>query len=105
MTVPAVNVRPALPGQLLAELLPIVGEISAVLDPGELLPAIAQQLRRIVDYRILDIFLPDKDGVLVPAVVEGSDCSEQAFRLRIEPVSLPISYSVPSSPAYHRVSR
>jgi sigma-B regulation protein RsbU (phosphoserine phosphatase) len=85
MTVPAVNVRPALPGQLLAELLPIVGEISAVLDPGELLPAIAQQLRRIVDYRILDIFLPEKDGTLVPAFVEGYDCSEQAFRLRIHP--------------------
>ena len=36
---------------VLAELLPIVGEISAVLDPDELLPAIARQLRRIVDYQ------------------------------------------------------
>ena len=64
MTVPAVNAGPALPGQLLAELLPIVGEISAVLDPDELLPAIARQLRRIVDYRILDIFLPEPDDLL-----------------------------------------
>jgi len=75
---------PAGPGQLLAELLPIVAEISGVLDPDELLPAIARQLRRIVDYRILDIFLPQKDGTLVPAWVEGYD-SALAARLRIRP--------------------
>jgi len=85
MTAAPVNTRPARPGQLLAELLPIVGEISAVLDPGELLPRIAQQLRRIVDYRILDIFLPDPDGTLVPAFVEGYDSAELASRLRIRP--------------------
>ena len=85
MTAPAANVKPARPGQLLAELLPIVGEVSAVLDPGELLPAIAQQLRRIVDYRILDIFLPDAAGDLVPAFVQGYDSNEAAFRLRIRP--------------------
>ena len=85
MTASSVNARPALPGQLLAELLPIVGEISAVLDPGELLPAIAHQLRRILDYRILDIFLPEADGTLVPAFVEGYDSFELATRLRIAP--------------------
>jgi phosphoserine phosphatase RsbU/P len=85
MTVPSVNTRPAMPGQLLAELLPIVGEISAVLDPDELLPAIARQLRRVVDYRILDIFLPEADGTLVPAFVEGYDSRELASRLRIAP--------------------
>src|SRR4029450_8167077 len=37
-------------GQLLGELLPIVAEISAVLDPEQLLPAIAGQPRRIVAY-------------------------------------------------------
>ena len=74
---------PARPGQLLAELLPIVGEISAVLDPEALLPAIARQLRRIVDYRILDIFLPEADGTLVPALVEGYDRALAAgIRLR-----------------------
>jgi sigma-B regulation protein RsbU (phosphoserine phosphatase) len=74
---------PARPGQLLAELLPIVGEISAVLDPEALLPAIARQLRRIVDYRILDIFLPEADGTLVPAFVEGYDRALAAgIRLR-----------------------
>ncbi|HEV7499407.1 MAG TPA: GAF domain-containing SpoIIE family protein phosphatase [Vicinamibacteria bacterium] len=75
---------PAVAGQLLGELLPIVAEISGVLDPEELLPAIARQLRRIVDYRILDIFLPEKDGTLVPAYVEGYDAL-LAGRLRIRP--------------------
>jgi sigma-B regulation protein RsbU (phosphoserine phosphatase) len=68
----------------LADLLPIIVEISAVLDPEELLPAIAQKLRRIVDYTILDIFLPEKDGVLKPAYVEGYDAA-LAHRLRIRP--------------------
>ena len=76
--------RPAASGELLRELLPIVAEISAVLDPEELMPAIARQLRRIVDYRILDIFLPEADGTLVPAFVEGYDASVAA-RLRIRP--------------------
>jgi sigma-B regulation protein RsbU (phosphoserine phosphatase) len=71
-------------GQLLGELLPILAEISSVLDPEELMPAIARQLRRIVDYRILDIFLPEPDGTLVPAFVEGYD-SAVAGRLRIRP--------------------
>jgi sigma-B regulation protein RsbU (phosphoserine phosphatase) len=68
----------------LADLLPIIVEISAVLDPDELLPAIAQKLRRIVDYKILDIFLPEKDGALKPAFVEGYDPA-LAHRLRIRP--------------------
>jgi hypothetical protein len=58
-------------GQLLGELLPIVAEISAVLDPEQLMPAIAGQLRRIVDYRILDIFLPEPDGTLGARVRGG----------------------------------
>jgi phosphoserine phosphatase RsbU/P len=74
---------PAPAGQLLAELLPIVAEISAVLDPEALFPAIARQLRRIVDYRILDIFLPEADGTLVPAFVEGYDRAlARGMRLR-----------------------
>lgn len=60
-------------GELLTELLPIVGEINAVLDPDALLPTIARQLRRIIDYRILDIFLSMPDGRLVPALVEGAE--------------------------------
>jgi sigma-B regulation protein RsbU (phosphoserine phosphatase) len=75
---------PPLPGELLGELLPLVGEINAVLDPDALLSAIAKQLRRIVDYRLLDIFLPGSDGVLVPAYVEGYD-STIATRFRIKP--------------------
>ena len=75
---------PPLPGELLAELLPLVGEINAVLDPDELLSAIARQIRRIVDYRILDIFLPQPDGSLAPALVEGYP-KEIASSLRLGP--------------------
>jgi phosphoserine phosphatase RsbU/P len=75
---------PPLPGELLAELLPLVGEINAVLDPDELLSAIARQLRRIVDYQILDIFLPQPDGTLMPALVEGYPRElVSEFRLRL----------------------
>jgi sigma-B regulation protein RsbU (phosphoserine phosphatase) len=73
-----------LPSELLADLLPLVGEINAVLDPDELLSAIAKQLRRIVDYRILDIFLPATDGSLVPAFVEGYDPGIST-RIRLQP--------------------
>jgi sigma-B regulation protein RsbU (phosphoserine phosphatase) len=75
---------PPLPGELLADLLALVGEINGVLDPDELFHAIAQKLRRIVDYRILDIFLPDEKGFLVPAHVEGYD-SEMASRIKLRP--------------------
>ena len=79
---PGVKTGPPLPGELLADLLELVGEINAVLDPDELLPAIARKLRRIVDYRILDIFLPDPEGFLAPAHVEGYDL-ELASRFRV----------------------
>ncbi len=75
---------PPLPADLLGELLPLVGEINSVLDPDALLSAIAKQLRRIVDYRILDIFLPAAEGDLVPAYAEGYD-SALASRLRVRP--------------------
>ena len=59
---------PPLPSELLAELLPIVRNVSAVLDPEELLPTIAKELRRIVDYRFLDVFLTEPDGTLRSAL-------------------------------------
>ena len=75
---------PPLPGELLADLLALVGEINGVLDPDELFHAIAQKLRRIVDYRILDIFLPDAEGFLAPAHVEGYDLElAPRFRVRV----------------------
>ena len=81
---PGVVTGPPLPGELLADLLALVGEISSVLDPEELFPAIAEKLRRIVDYRILDIFVPDEAGFLVPAHVEGYAPQERdRFRLRL----------------------
>jgi sigma-B regulation protein RsbU (phosphoserine phosphatase) len=76
--------KPPLPAELLATLLPVVGEINAILDPDALFPTIARLLRRILDYRILDIFLPGPDGVLVPAHVEGYPADE-ASRLQIRP--------------------
>jgi len=79
---PGAKPGPPLPGELLADLLALVGEIGGVLDPDELLPAIARKLRRIVDYRILDIFLPDAEGFLTPAWVEGYDL-ELASRFRV----------------------
>ena len=72
-----------LPAELLGKILPIVGEINAVLDPDQLLPVIARQLRRLVDYEILDIFLPGKDGTLVPAFMDGS--APQSATVRVKP--------------------
>jgi sigma-B regulation protein RsbU (phosphoserine phosphatase) len=72
-----------LPGELLSELLSLVGEINSVLDPGELYPTIAGCVRRIVDFHILEIVLPDEDDVLVPAHVEGYD-QETAVRGRVK---------------------
>ena len=81
---PARANQPLLSSDLLAEVLGIVAEISAVLEPDELLPTIAEKLRHIVDYRILDIFLPEKDGSLRPALVLGYE-KELAAHLRIRP--------------------
>jgi sigma-B regulation protein RsbU (phosphoserine phosphatase) len=69
--------------ELLGKILPIIGEINAVLDPDQLLPVIARQLRRLVDYQILDIFLPDNDGTLVPAFMEGY--APESALLRVKP--------------------
>jgi sigma-B regulation protein RsbU (phosphoserine phosphatase) len=75
---------PPLSSEVLAQLLPIVREVSSVLDPEALLPTIARQLRRIVDYKFLDIFLPRDDGALEAAFVEGI-ALEAVSRLRIRP--------------------
>jgi phosphoserine phosphatase RsbU/P len=79
-----VKTSPPVPAELLAHLLPIVREINAVLDVDALLPAIAEQLRQILDYRILDIFLPQPDGSLVPGLVVGYS-KQQADRIRLLP--------------------
>lgn len=76
--------RPPLPGDVLTDLLPLLAEVNSVLDPEKLLPAIARQVRRIVDYHILDIFLPEMDGTLAPALVEGY-APEVARRFRVRP--------------------
>ena len=73
-----------LPGEVLAQLLEIVGDVAGVLDPDELFQVIALKLRRIVDYRILDIFLPDADGYMAPAHVEGYDIElSPRFRVKV----------------------
>lgn len=71
-----------LPGELLTELLSVVREISSLLEPERLLPTIARELRRIVDYSVLDIFLPEADGSLAVAYVEG-DAASAARPLRL----------------------
>ena len=55
-----------------------------MLDPDALLPTIARELRRIIDYRILDIFLAQADGTLVPAYFVGYDPGV-AGTLRLRP--------------------
>jgi sigma-B regulation protein RsbU (phosphoserine phosphatase) len=55
----------------MVELLSLVGEINAVLDPEELFPTIARCVGRLVDYQILEIVLPDEEDTLVPTYVEG----------------------------------
>jgi sigma-B regulation protein RsbU (phosphoserine phosphatase) len=77
------DVTTPLTAELLARLLPIIGEINAVLDPDQLLPTIARQLRSLVDYQMLDIFLPDKEGALVPAFVAGYAPEMGGVRLRV----------------------
>ena len=74
---------PALSSQLLAELLPIVRNVSAVLDPEELAPTIARELRRVVDYRFLDVFLPRPDGSLKASL--ASEGTPGASRFQVGP--------------------
>jgi sigma-B regulation protein RsbU (phosphoserine phosphatase) len=80
----SVEPTPAFPSDVLSELLPIVREINAVLDPDALLRTIAAQVRRIVNYSVMDIFLPDADGVLSARLVEGCD-PKQLAHLRLRP--------------------
>ncbi len=73
--------RVPLSGDALAELLSIVGELSAVLDPGELLQAIADRVRRlVVGAKVLDIYLTEPDGFLAPALAVGYDQSTDTNR-------------------------
>jgi len=74
---------PPLSSQLLAELLPIVRNVSAVLDPEELAPTIARELRRIVDYRFLDVFLPRPDGSLKASL--ASEDTPGSSRVQVGP--------------------
>jgi sigma-B regulation protein RsbU (phosphoserine phosphatase) len=62
----------------MVELLSLVGEINAVLDPDELFPTIARCVGRLVDYQILEIVLPDEEDTLVPSYVEGYDLDTAA---------------------------
>jgi len=73
--------RVPLSGDALADLLAIVGELSAVLDPGELLQAIADRVRRlVVGAKVLDIYLLEPDGFLAPALAVGYDQSTDTTR-------------------------
>jgi sigma-B regulation protein RsbU (phosphoserine phosphatase) len=78
---PTRSKRIQLSSDALAELLPIVGELSAVLDPEELLQAIADRVRRlVVGAKVLDIYLSEPDGFLAPALAVGYDQSTDTSR-------------------------
>jgi len=78
---PTRSKRIQLSSDALAELLPIVGELSAVLDPDELLQAIADRVRRlVVGAKVLDIYLSEPDGFLAPALAVGYDQSTDTSR-------------------------
>jgi sigma-B regulation protein RsbU (phosphoserine phosphatase) len=47
-----------------AQILPAVAQIESVLDPDALLPAIAKQLRSLVKYEALVLYLVGQDGVM-----------------------------------------
>src|SRR6187549_432349 len=47
-----------------AQILPAVARIESVLDPDALLPAIAKQLRSLVKYEALVLYLVGPDGVM-----------------------------------------
>ena len=47
-----------------AQILPAVAQIESVLDPEALLPAIAKQLRSLVKYEALVLYLVGPDGGL-----------------------------------------
>jgi len=72
------------PGEILGELLPLVREISSVLDPDELFPVISTQLRRLIDYESLALFRRAEDGSLVavhrtgPASVDAAAAAATA---------------------------
>jgi len=55
---------------LLAELIPIVGEINAALDPDELHAALGPLLRRLLDYRGLALYRAAGEGALELAYAE-----------------------------------
>jgi putative methionine-R-sulfoxide reductase with GAF domain len=58
-----------LTAELLSRLLPIVGEINAVLDPAQLLPTIARQLTRIkLSEGLCGAAARTRETILVPDV-------------------------------------
>ena len=62
---------PSCSDDVIGEVLPIVREINAVLDPQTLLADVARKLKRLIDFAFLGIFLTDPDGRLRVAHTEG----------------------------------
>ena len=54
-----------------AKILPAVAQIESVLDPEALLPAIAKQLRGLVKYEVMVLYLVSPEGGLQVAHGEG----------------------------------
>ncbi len=58
-------------GAAWAELIPLLGELNAALDPAELFAALGPLLRRVVDHTTLAVYLAQPDGSLQRAHAEG----------------------------------
>jgi len=70
-----------LTGELLNELLALVREANAVLEPSELLPTIARQVRRLIDFRILEIYLTEDDGTSLSLHHSEGYCRTEGVRV------------------------
>jgi sigma-B regulation protein RsbU (phosphoserine phosphatase) len=55
-----------------AELIPLVGELNAALDPGELFTALGPLLRRVLDHQGLAVYLEEPGGTLRRAHATGA---------------------------------
>jgi sigma-B regulation protein RsbU (phosphoserine phosphatase) len=68
---PPADVPPPLSGVSWAELISLVAELNAALDPPELFAALGPLLRRVVDHQGLAVYLPQADDHLRRVHAEG----------------------------------
>jgi phosphoserine phosphatase RsbU/P len=69
---PPADVPPTVSGVSWAELIPLVADLNAALDPAELFAALGPFLRRVLDHQAVAVYLPQPDEQLRRAHAEGS---------------------------------